>query len=472
MRIRTQLLALPATLLVALVVALLAVLLAAPLPGASAGEPGDWTKITTGSVANIAEPGLYRTPDGVLHVAYLSQNLSDEDLAFTTISPTGTTTATGDVLTGWESLPQDPKLVGTADGGIRAVFGGLQDTDVSNPFSSGQMFSATSDATGSAWTLQSAPLSDSGYGYASSGTGATTLADGTPVVAFTLGDELVWNVGGAPTDSTYDFGDCCVYYASLARTGDEVWAAFSANGDDADHAGVFVKQLLPAVGETVKAPRSTQDGDFVMTSQATPLVARGDDLFAAYCLGYPTCRSVGLWRLGTAAPVSVPGSAGAQEYAVSVGPGGRIWVAWAEGNTNRVRVTHTGTDDLHFGAVTTIAPPKGATIYGIAVDASEGSADVIVGDGASMFHQQVLPGLSLGAAPASWKKNLKKQVTFTVRDAGDPVGGAKVTAAGESCTTKANGSCAITFPPSGKRKITATARHAGYGAGKVVLRVG
>lgn len=453
--------------------ALPAALLVGPAPGASAGEPGTWTRITTGTVANIAEPGMHRTPDGALHVAYLSQNLSDEDLAFTTISSTGKVTATGDIVTGWASLPQDPKLVGTPGGGIRAVFGGLQDTNVANPFSSGQMFSATADEAGSSWTLQTAPLSASGYGYASYGTGATTLADGTPVVAFPLNGDLTWNVGGAPTDATYDFGDCCLYYSSLARVGDEVWAAFTANGDDAAHAGVFVKQLLPTVGETLKAPRSTvgDTDDFLMASQATPFLTRGSDLLTAYCLGYPTCKGIGLWRLGTSTPLTVPGTAGAQEYALAVGPGGRIWVAWADGNTNRVRVTHTDPAGFTFGAVTTIKPPKGATIYSLALAASDGSADVVVGDGEAMFHQQVLPGLTLDADPGSWKRHKKQQVTFTVLDAGAAVGSAKVTAAGDSCTTRVNGTCSITFPASGKRRITATARQAGYGAGKVVLRV-
>lgn len=446
--------------------------LAAPGPAAAErGTPGTWTKITTGKVINIAEPGLLRTADGVLHVVYHRGNYSTDDLAFTTISSTGKVLATGDAVTGWASLPQDPKLVSAPGGGIRLLFAGMQDIDVSNPYSTGQFFSATSDATGSAWTLQPGALSDSGYGQASYGTGATTLADGTPMVSFPLNSTLTWNAGGSAVDSTYDFGDCCAYNTTLAREGDGVTVAWSANGDTDATSGVFVKQLLPAVGPTVKAPQSTTKGDFVMSSRSTPFVARpGGGLYAAYCLGYPTCK-VGVWKVGAAKPVVVPGSNDARQYAMGVAPGGRLWVAWSVANSNLVRFTHTGTSGTGFGAVTTIKPPKGATVYGISVAPSDGSADLVVADGSSMFHQQVLPGLSLKASPAKWKKAKKQKVLFTVRDAGVAVAGAKVKAGGASCRTAKTGRCTITFAPSKKAKrIWATARHAGYGAAKVRLK--
>lgn len=466
MRTRRLVLALAAlTLPVALVVA--------PLPAATAGAPGTWTKITSGGVSNTAEPGMYRTADGVLHVAYLRQNDTDEDLAFTTISGTGKVVGTGDILTGWEGLPSDPKLVGTADGGVRAVFGGVIGA-TGSPFSDGRIYTSTADAAGADWTLQTVPLAQSVNGYASYGTGATTLTDGTPAVSFPLNRTLTWNVGGSGTDQSDEFGACCLYSSTLARdASDRLFVAFAANGSEPANAGVFVKQLLPAAGTTIKAPQSTKgsSADFLMASQSTPLVERDGSFFTAYCLGYPTCTGVGLWEIGTPKPLVVPGSKGAQEYAVAVGPGGRIWVAWAEANTNRVRVSHTGTDNLQFGAVTTIKHPLGKTIYGIAVEASDGSADVIVNTGDALLHQQVLPALTLKASPGSWKKGTQQKVAFSVTEAGADVAGAKVTAAGKSCTTKAAGTCAITFSKTVRKNVVATARLAGYGSGKVVLKV-
>ena len=39
----------------------------------AAGPPGQWTRLP-GTVINFAEPGLARTPDGVLHVLYTRRN--------------------------------------------------------------------------------------------------------------------------------------------------------------------------------------------------------------------------------------------------------------------------------------------------------------------------------------------------------------------------------------------------------------
>jgi hypothetical protein len=441
-------------------------------PRAERGAPGTWTRITTGDVANIAEPGLFRTADGVLHVLYLRENYSTDDLAFTNISSTGKVVGSGDAVTGWASLPQDPKVVAGPGGGMRLVFGGLQDTNTANPYSSGQMYSALTDAAGTSWTVQPGALTQSGYAYGSYGTGATTLADGvTPMVSFPLSSGLTWNAGGAPTDTTYDFGTCCTYHTSLAREGDATWSAFYANGSDDAHNGIFVKQLLPAVGQTVKAPLSTTGGDALDPGAAVPLATRSTGgVYAAYCVGYPTCTKIAVWRLGTAKPVLVRATGGAQEYSMSIGPGGRIWLAWSEANTDVLHATHTGTTGTTFGAVTTIKPPKGATVYGLTIAASDGSADVIVADGSALFHQQVLPGLTLKASPESWKKAKKQKVVLTVTDAGDHVKGAKVTVGGRSCTTKASGSCSITFTPSTKKhRFWATARASGYGAAKVRL---
>ncbi len=60
------------------------------------------------------------------------------------------------------------------------------------------------------------------------------------------------------------------------------------------------------------------------------------------------------------------------------------------------------------------------------------------------------------------------------RAGGVPPKGAKVTAQGRSCTTKATGRCAIRFGPSKPQRFVATVAtvaHAGYAKGAVRLRV-
>ncbi|HYF71354.1 MAG TPA: hypothetical protein VD864_00960 [Nocardioides sp.] len=449
-------------------------LVAGPSPAAPAapeerGAPGVWTKVTSGDVRNTAEPGLFRTADGVLHVVYLRHHPSTESLAYTTIGSTGAVTGSGVAVAGWAALPEDPKVVGVPGGGMRLVFGGIHDVLPGDPYGGGQMYSALSDADGSSWTLEPGALTESGSAVTSYGTGATTLADGTPVVSFPLNNTVTWNAGG--TDSTFDFGTCCVYDTTLARDGDEVWMSFAANGSTAAKAGQFVRQLLPTTGPVAKVPRSSEGPDVITPAQATAFVARpGGGLYLAYCIGYPTCDAVGLWRVGSGQPVIVPGSRGARDIALSTGPGGRLWVAWTTYDV--VKVVHTGTTGTRFGAVRTIKPPAAVdALYGVSLAGSDGSADVLINSGTALWHQQVLPGLTLKAAPKRWRHGTQQRVTFTVTDAGDQVGGARVTALGESCTTAGTGRCSITFAASRSTRFVATARHAGYGAGTVRLKV-
>lgn len=444
---------------------------AAPAEPESLGAPGSWTKVTTGEVSSLAEPGLYRTADQVLHIVYSRQGTSSDELAFTNVSPAGESVATGVAVGGWASLPQDPKIVETPGGGMRVVFGGIRTISGGDPYGTGQMFSATSDAVGTAWTLETGALTESHSASASYGTGATTLADGTPVVSFPLNSTLTWNVGGG-LDSTYTIDSCCTYATTLARDGDAVWLAYAGNGETPATAGIFVKQLLPTVGDTIKAPRSSEGTDNLTPSQATAFVARpGGGLYAAYCIGYPTCDKIGLWQPGADKPVVVPGSKGAHDVALSTGPGGRLWIAWT--TYDRVKLVHTSTAGLTFGPVRTLKPPKAAdSLYGISIAGSDGSADVLINNGSALYHQLVLPRLTLKASPKTWPRQTKQKVTFTVTDAGSPVGGAKVTAAGKSCTSAVGtGRCSIKFPPMGKKRFTATARADGYAAGKVRLRV-
>jgi hypothetical protein len=77
----------------------------------------------------------------------------------------------------------------------------------------------------------------------------------------------------------------------------------------------------------------------------------------------------------------------------------------------------------------------------------------------------MLPGLTLAANVSSLPARSRK-VTFTVTDAGDPVKGATVKAAGRSDTTDSKGHATLTLK--GKASARATAR--GYEAATLKLR--
>jgi hypothetical protein len=423
-------------------------------------------------VSLINEPGLYRTGDGNLHVAYERDASGNATIGHTVVKASGATGLQNVAVPGWESIVSDPKGVPLTGGGIRLVFGGIR--SLSPGFwTDGRIYTATGNEAGSAWNLPAEAIGLSHSGYASYGTGATTLADGTPVASFPLNSVLTWHVGtGGDPDGTYTFGDCCVYYSTLTRNGTDVYAAFYANGDTAGTNGTFVKKIYPSVGATTKVPNSSEGSSSLAPGQAVAMTTRpGGGVFVAFCVGYPTCTSVGVWKVGAAKVHKIPHSAGATDIAISAGPSGRLWIAWDDA-TPKVFAVRTGTTGLTFGAIRVLKRPAGSSaIYHLAIEGTAKKADIVINTGSGLFHQQVLPGLTLSANDRKWDGDSPNIVTFRVSDAGAPVGNAKVKVGTRSCTTGGNGTCKISFPSLPAGKLTATASKAGYAKATLKLTV-
>ncbi len=449
---------------------LLAGVLAAPPPAQA--DPGDWTKISTGTVGIGYESSLHRTADGVLHVVYPRGAGSASTYGHTSVRPDGSLANQSTVLSpGWSTLDSAPALIGDGTG-LRMVFGGIQ-TLSSGFWSDGRMYTATAPASGSSWTLPAQAVGISHSAYGSYGTAGVELADGTPVAAFPLSSDITWHVGTGPeADQAFTFGACCVYDLAMVRSGAAVWLAWYANGGTSGTNGVFVKQILPTVGPTTKAPQSSQGASSVSTGTVALAARSGGGIYAAYCVGYPTCDHIGLWRVGSSTVRTVPGSRYAATMSLSPGPSGRLWVAWSD-NIPRVRAVRTAVNGATFGAVRTVGmPPHKAAVYDLALDGTTGRGDVVVNVGDGFWHTQVVPGLTLRATPTTWRHGVRRTVTFTVTDAGAAVGAAHVQGGGRSCTTSGSGRCTITFPPStAKGPITVRVTRSGYAAGAVRLRV-
>lgn len=447
----------------------------APEPAVERGAPGTWTKISTGTSGITYRSSLQRTADGVLHVVYPKTDGGDDaTYGHTAIDADGSIARQNNVLVpGWASVDPTPALVRDGDG-LRVVFGGLRSTDPGY-WSDGRMYTATAGADGAAWDVPMAAVGQSHSAYGSYGTSAVALADGTPVAAFPLNSELTWHVGTgeAVPDQSLTFDDCCLYYTAMADDDGDVWLAWYANGDTPATEGIFVKQILPAVGPTLKAPQSSVGSDSVAPMGGIALTARtGGGVFAAYCVGYPTCDHVGLWKVGTDTVRKVPSTTYAADIALSPGPSGRLWIAWSD-NIPRIRAVRTNVAGTGLGAIRNVKMPANQDgVYDVAIDGTTGRGDIVINTGGGFWHTQVAPGLSVDASPATWKRGKKQKVTFDVSDAGDPVAGATVKVGDASCTTGGDGSCAITFAASKKKaSIAAKATLSGYGAGSVRLKI-
>jgi len=450
--------------------AAVAVLLVAPT--AHAGPPGTWTTISGPGVSNITEPGMYRTADGTLHVAIqTSSNLDSIDVAH--VAASGALTGRSSAIPGWEGLTEDPDLIPGPGGGMRMVFGGLRTTTTGDPYSEGYVYSASSDASGGAWTLapNTTPAVAGPSGHASYGTGATQLADGTIVAAFPLNSVVTYQIGNT-APQTFSVPECCVYDMTLVNDGGTVYAGWYANGNSPANKGVFVRTIYPTLGPIIQAPSSVTNGETLGTGQAVAMVARpGGGVYLAYQKGYPTAKNVALWRVGAAKPKLLKHSKGADNIGLSAGPTGRLWLAFDNGD-NDISVVQTNAAATEFGAIQTIKTPKNSTVYGANIQGGSTRGDVVFNNGTAILHQQVFYSLSVKASPGKVKAGKKGQhVTFTVTDAGDPVKGATVKAKGLSCKTDNKGKCEITFSGLPAKPFKATAKEKGYADGTVSVKV-
>ncbi|WP_232678922.1 hypothetical protein [Nocardioides sp. R-C-SC26] len=454
---------------------------------ADAGPAGRWTSVS-GAAADlgiIMRPSAYRTADDVLHVVYVRKDgASSYSLWHSAVGDDGRVLRNNVVLSDWDTIAKDPRIVPTTTG-LRIAFGGQRTTDRTDPYGGGQAFQIDSTDGGATWSLLPGTIGEAsiGTGY---GMGATDMPDGSTYVSGALNARVLYRNGSydpeAPVASpSFDTATCCAYDTELARVPgtDQVWMSWMANGRTADSIGNFVRQISPTLGPILKAPQSSVNSDSGLAnsplSGSPPLVAKADgSVYLAYPVGYPTRRYVGIWKVGSSRVVRVPASEEARYADLSVDRAGRLWVAWVSRHTVRAARSNPGV--TAFGPARGLGTLKVAgadSTWGVLIDGTGNrpNADVIATNGRQLLHQEVLAGLSLRATPTSWRGSGRQRVTFTVTDAGAALAGARVSAGGRNCTTSAAGTCSMRLSAPRPRVITATARKAGYTGDQVNLRV-
>jgi len=234
----------------------------------------------------------------------------------------------------------------------------------------------------------------------------------------------------------------------------------------------------------MRVPNSVAQGNTFDAAQQIAMVARpGGGIYVAYCApdSASRCARVDLWKVCAAAAKTVPGSSGGNAANIAMTPAkdGRMWVSWFNTASRAITSVRTNGSAAVFGAVRTIGIPTGSSqLWNLSTAGTSGRLDVVanVTSGASgpiaFWHTQVLAGLSLSASPSTFNSNLAHTVTFTVRDVGLPIGGARVRVGSKSVVTNSAGVAKITFA---KRTAAghhvATASDANYWPGTVTLVV-
>ena len=425
--------------------------------GLDRGAPGTWTRITEPTGRNIDQVAHVRTPDGVLHVAWAEEKPGlNATLWHQGIRPNGSVAGPkAPIVNGFNALG-NPDLVVTPDGGLRVFFGGLGQSP------NNALNTATAPASGAAWTLQIGKAAQDSSAYASP-SGAGTTSDATPVSAWgtTFGTRAHIGVDATAADITLQTS-CCGYYPDVATAdapGQVVVGWFS---NATKEAGLYTQTISAAgpVGPRLYVPgsASADRASSLGVDQRMAITQRaGGGVYVAYGAGYPTFRSVNLWRNGAARPViSIP-AIGAQDVNISAAPDGRLWLMWHLQET--ISVTRTNKAATRIGPIIAVKPPPQATtIWKVSGDGSLGQLDLFASattpGSTATWHTQVRPALALLARGG-------KVLSFVVTDAGDPVAGAKIAVGGRTLTTNSVGRAQVDLR---KGTFTAIAKAPGYTA--------
>lgn len=460
----------------------------AAAPAHPAKSTTKWTKISKGTGLGIAYAGLFRTADGRLHVIWPSHDNLVFSLHYSTVGGQAKLLATGTIVHNWATVSSYLELVPAAKGGMDTFFTGSDNT---SPFNTGAMYIASSNSTGASWKLVNGSLSHS-QGIPGTDTAATTLADGRPVAAWTLDTALGYHVGIDPNipaktpDQIYDIHDSGLGKPTLIRTknGTVLAGWFDTTGDKNE--GYWVAQIWPTRKPKIKAPNSGgHNQNNGQPLQPVALVARqGGGSYLAYCV--PThvlaCGHIALWRVGAPRALTVPASSSnsAQLVAMSNGRGGHLWISWFNYQTNEIRVVRTNAAATGFGQVRTINPPLPVGPFSaLAAEGSDGPLDLIALEQLNLqnasptyFVTQIDPALRIRASKSSVSNSRSTTITFTVVDAGDGVGGAKVTFLGKSATTNSKGVVTFTVKKgTAKGKHVVVASKAGYATATFTVKV-
>ena len=438
---------------------------AAQASGARAAAVTKWTKISTDTSLGIASAGLYRTADGMLHVAWARQDGSNSfSLNYSTVGPNATLEGTGTIVKSWTGVSFYPRLVAGPSGGIRVVFTGGNGVSGS-PYNLGAMYSATASSAGRTWSLVKGSMSHTTL-IPATNTSATTQSTGTPMASWPGGSGVAFHVGTDPnTPATKADGTVAVTSGSgtvvgttLARETDgSVWVAWFTESFASDQ-GYWVDKITPAQAAKTEAPGSGSPSlanNQPLQSVAFAAGAKGGG-YLAYCV--PTasipCAHIALWKAGAATAVTVPGSSSqhSAHVAIAAAPGGHLWVLWYDTSQNKIHVIRSNAAVTKFGPGQTIAaPPSTSELDGLQAEGSQGPLDVVAlvlqttaGSTPSYWDIQLLPKLTLTGSPATVAPG--KMVTFTVTDVGDPVAGATVTFLGGHATTNSSGVATFTVP--------------------------
>lgn len=425
--------ALPAAAMAALILGMLA----AP---AHAGGPDKWSTVDDIAITESNRPSLASTAAGVT-VVWTRAEQTPATLMGRDFSPLGASGGKRTIISTaqrWDTLSPDPVALGT-----QVAVSGVRGTTGTPGFWPGAALLV--GPTGSAMGALSAGES------AFAGDLAATSVGGTPVTVFTdvsssdrAGISMhVGTVAGQDTPLSAG-GGCCSFRPGIAAdTASSAWVAWYSTQPGSARGWVARRATgLPgfsALSGMYVAPGGTVAGDTVAPTQRAAIAARpGGSAWLAYPLESVGARRIRVWQLGTSTYLDIRVGTKAEQVSLSADRNGRLWVAYLRPRKKDMAVVRSDPTVSRFGQPDIRPLPRGYAIS-TAVEAWAGRrADVVINSGTVLRHRQFLPLLT-ASAKVEGVNSRQVRVRVTVREAGGPVRGATVTAAGKRAITDAAG---------------------------------
>lgn len=350
--------------------------------GAAAGGPGHWSQVT-GAQEDIADVGLVRGADGVLHIIWVKGTAAGHQAIMDTpVGPGGAVQPTATIASGLE-LAEYPDATVTPSG-LDAIWNGIQSDKAGSLTGT---FVATRPLKGGHWSLAANVPPLPSIGYTSTSDSAATGSDGKPWVAFGGGAMVVLHLGHKETVIE---NKCCVSRAGLATDGvtGASWIGYLSLIIGKE--GIFVQRLSQSgsSGAAALLPGTDVGGNTFPLSQRIGMTGRGHGragVYVSFGSGYPTYTALNVLELGAKKPVKLAsfGVAGEQMAAdtITTAPTGRLWVTWIDGagSTPQLFTRVSGASGLSFGPAIHVKLPAGTNVvWKVYTSAQAGRLDIVL----------------------------------------------------------------------------------------------
>jgi hypothetical protein len=343
---------------------------------AAAPRPGQWERVTANGLGNIADIGLVRGKDDILHVIWV--NPAGNRVLDTPIKANGAAGRSVTIVSHFFSLGV-PDATATPSGLDTFWNGGK--SAASSTFGT---YEATRPLRGGSWHVSGpAPTVNINFG---TDLAATTGSDGKPWIAFTSEGGIAVRHYGHPERLLKWAGGCCLYETGLGtdgRTG-ATWLTFNSNASHAS--GIYTRKLTSSgapAGPAVRAPGSKLTPVLLQKMTAVGRGKGRPGVYITYLTGSPFPTAVRLYRLGSKSAMTVDklgfeSSVGLSE--LTADPHGRIWVAWAstKNGESALWVRRSNGTVQKFGKIQRVRLPVGTDdVWRVYLSATSTRLDIV-----------------------------------------------------------------------------------------------